>query len=127
MKADEILRSDGEFTLDLSTGQLVESGFAVSRTDGSLTIRAESFFADRFCIHRYLRRERRCFSPGVVHLGAWLNAHRDIAVDPELSGRPTVVLLPTVVLPDRDDAVCLGAALNQIAVYDLASGVEILT
>lgn len=119
----EQVRSDSGFTVDPRDGRAPTIGYVVGTGAGAHAEPASVFFggegeeAGGRVLRRYLREHSALLaSRRDLHLGAWYDEPNQ-----------RVVLSIVQLVADRGEAIRLGVAHHQKAVYDLSNGRDVLT
>ncbi len=108
----------GGLTIQARSGAIPSSGVAVAQNDGAGIFDAREFFGPGgpALVADWMTRNGDALDSPTAHMGVWYN-HAD--------GK--VYLDVVDVIGDRDQAIALGKARNQIAVFDLGTFEEIPT
>lgn len=108
----------GGLTVHALTGEQPTSGYVVARQGTSLVVDAREFFGPK----------------GPAEFAAWMRRHGDRLDEPGAhvgmwydTANGKVVLDVVEILDDRDAAIALGRAEDQIAIFDLGTFAEIQT
>jgi hypothetical protein len=112
-----LMDADAGFTVELVGGSQPTSGFAVAVRGHSSITPAAQFFAGtpgrevgRAILRKYVRDKRELLSEPGMHLGAWHDPKHD-----------EIVLDPSQVFDNREEAVAAGRLRNQQVIADLGA------
>lgn len=111
------LRTQGGFTIDPDTDVKRTEGFAVAIPNHSLIVDSDEFFADPDkYIDQWLEENKGQFEDPEMNVGGWWDKEHD-----------EIVLDPSKVVMDRDEAIRIGIENDQQAIFDLVNFEEIDT